>query len=149
MLKSICTGIVVLGFAAAPAFAGQRPTPTQWPTPTPKTDKPTMDKAASADQSFVMKAAKGGMAEVQLGQLATEKASSEEVKKFGQRMVTDHGKANDELKSLAQEKHVTLPTEVDAKAKATHDRLAEMSGPEFDRAHTRYKLTDHRTAETD
>ena len=104
-----------------------------------------MDKAASADQSFVMKAAKGGMAEVQLGQLATEKASSEEVKKFGQRMVTDHGKANDELKSLAQEKHVTLPTEVDAKAKATHDRLAKMSGAAFDRAYMQHMLADHRT----
>jgi len=145
MLKSICAGIVVLGCVAVPAFAGQPPTPTQAPTPTPKAEKRTMDKPVSADQVFVMKAARGGMAEVQLGQLAVEKASSDEVKKFGQRMVTDHGKANDELKSLAQQKNVTLPTDVDAKDKATHDRLAKMSGAEFDRAYMRSMLSDHRT----
>src|SRR5262249_10894072 len=145
MMKSIVTGIVVLGFAAAPAFAGQPPTPTQSPTPTPKTDKPTMDKSGSADQSFVTKAAQGGMAEVQLGQLAADNASTDEVKKCGQRMVTDHGKANDELKSLAQQKHITLPTDVDAKDKALHDRLAKMSGAAFDRAYMQHMLTDHKT----
>ena len=121
MLKSICSGIVVLGLAAVPAFAGQPPTPTQTPTATPKTEKPTMDKASSADHACVMKAAEGGMAEVELGQLAADKATSDEVKKFGQRMVTDHGKANDELKSLAQQKNITIPTQVNAKDKATHE----------------------------
>ena len=144
MLKSICSGIVVLGLAATPAFAGQPPTPTQTPTPTPKTEKATMDKAGDADHMFVMKVAKGGLAEVQLGQLAADKASSDEVKKFGQRMVTDHNKANDELKTLAQQKNITLPTEVDAKDKATHDRLAKLSGAAFDRAYMQHMVTDHR-----
>src|SRR4051812_38658851 len=99
---------------------------------------------AAADQTFVMKAAKGGLAEVQLGQLAADKASSPDVKQFGQRMVTDHGKANDELKTLAQQKNITLPTDLDAKDKATHDRLAKMSGAEFDRAYMQHMLMDHR-----
>ena len=54
-----------------------------------------------ADKTFVKKAAAGGLAEVELGQLATQKASSEDVKKFGQRMVDDHSKANDQLKQVA------------------------------------------------
>src|SRR4051794_36516517 len=62
----------------------------------------------ASDQHFVMDAAKGGLAEVELGQLASQKASSDQVKQFAQRMVTDHGKANDELKSLAQSKQITL-----------------------------------------
>src|SRR5947208_1186951 len=62
-----------------------------------------------ADTKFMKEAAEGGMAEVALGQLAVEKASSTDVKKFGQRMVDDHGKANDELKQLASQKNVKLP----------------------------------------
>ena len=61
-------------------------------------------------------AAIGGMAEVELGTLAKEKASNPDVKAFGDRMVTDHSKANDELKQWAQQKNVTLPAEIDAKS---------------------------------
>jgi putative membrane protein len=147
MLKSICTGMVVFGLAAAPAFAGQQPSAAgQQPTTAQKADKTMSGKTASgdADHMFVMKAAKGGLAEVQLGQLAADKASSDEVKKFGQRMVTDHGKANDELKSLAQQKNITLPTDLDAQDKALHDRLTKMSGAAFDRAYMQHMLADHR-----
>jgi putative membrane protein len=139
MMRVIFAGTIVLGLAAMPAVAGQD-------TATAKKGQKTAGANASAgsDQMFVTKAAKGGLAEVQLGQLAAEKASSDEVKKFGQRMVTDHGKANDELKSLAQSKNITLPTDVDPKDKATHDRLAKLSGAAFDRAYMQNMLTDHR-----
>ena len=56
------------------------------------------------------KAAKGGMMEVAMGQIAEQKAQSDDVKSFGKRMVTDHGKANDELKSIASKKGVQLPS---------------------------------------
>jgi len=91
-----------------------------------------------------MEAARGGMGEVELGQLASQKAQSDQVKQFAQRMVQDHGKANDELKSLAQQKNITLPTELDAKHKATHDRLSKLSGAQFDRAYMQDMLQDHR-----
>jgi putative membrane protein len=54
----------------------------------------------AADTKFLKEAAEGGMAEVALGQMAVDKASSADVKKFGQRMVDDHSKANDQLKQL-------------------------------------------------
>jgi putative membrane protein len=62
------------------------------------------------DKTFIKKAAKGGMMEVSMGQVAEQKAQSEDVKSFGKRMVTDHSKANDELKSIASKKGVQLPT---------------------------------------
>jgi len=99
--------------------------------------------AQSADQPFAREAAIGGMAEVALGNLAKEKASSADVKQFGDRMVTDHGKANDELKQWAQQKHVTLPAAIDGKHQATHDRLAKLSGEAFDKAYMSDMVMDH------
>jgi putative membrane protein len=62
------------------------------------------------DKMFMKKAAKGGMMEVAMGKLAEEKGQSDDVKAFGKRMVTDHGKANDELKKIAEQKNVKLPS---------------------------------------
>jgi len=66
---------------------------------------------SAKDKSFMMKAAKGGMMEVEWGKLAAEKGQNADVKKFGNRMVTDHSKANNELMALAKEEGVTLPAE--------------------------------------
>src|SRR5437667_12110480 len=74
---------------------------------------------ATVPTAFAKEAARGGMGEVQLGTLASDKAQDPDVKSFGQRMVTDHSKANDELKQLATQKSWTLPTELNAKDKAT------------------------------
>ena len=62
------------------------------------------------DKTFMKKAAKGGTMEVAMGQVAEQKAQSDDVKSFGKRMVTDHSKANDELKSIASKKGVQLPS---------------------------------------
>jgi putative membrane protein len=136
-MKTILAGLVVLGLALAPAFAGQQPTTAQ------KADK-VMAGGKLPDENFVIKAARGGMAEVELGKLAVDKAASDEVKKFGQRMVDDHSRANDELKTLAQNKHINLPTEIDTQEKALHDRLAKLTGASFDRAYMQAMVADHR-----
>ena len=101
-------------------------------------------KVSSSDRKFIEKAAQGGMAEVQLGKLATEKASAPEVKQFGQRMVDDHGKANDQLKQLAGQKGVTLPTTMDKSAQKEYDRLSKLSGAEFDREYMKHMVSDHK-----
>lgn len=103
-----------------------------------------MTNSGSPDQTFMNKAAQGGMAEVKLGSLAKDHAKSQSVKDFGQRMVDDHTKANEELKSLAAKKNVTLPTDVDAKDQAIYDRLAKLNGAAFDKAYMRDMVTDHR-----
>jgi putative membrane protein len=82
--------------------------------------------------------------EVELGRLAAEKASNAEVKQFAQRMVDDHGKANQQLSTIAQQKNVQVPTELTGKAKADHDRLSKLSGEQFDRAYMQLMVQDHR-----
>src|SRR4029434_10228903 len=65
---------------------------------------------SAKDKAFMRKAAKGGMMEVAMGRMAEQNAQSDDVKSFGKRMVTDHSKANDELKSIASKKGVQLPS---------------------------------------
>src|SRR5213595_31557 len=65
---------------------------------------------SAKDKTFMKKAAKGGMMEVAMGKVAEQNAQSDDVKSFGKRMVTDHSKANDELKSIASKKGVQLPS---------------------------------------
>ena len=72
-----------------------------------------------------MEAARGGLAEVELGKLAQEKAASDQVKNSGKRMVHDHSKANDELKSLAESRKITLPIDLDARDKALRNRRVQ------------------------
>ena len=102
-----------------------------------------------ADQHFMMKAAQGGMAEVELGKLAAEKGSSDEVKKFGQRMVDDHSKAGDQLKQIASEKGIALPQQLSAKDRALKDRLSKLNGEEFDKAYLSDMVKDHTQDATD
>src|ERR1700683_4284331 len=74
-----------------------------------------------SDRKFVRGAVQGGMAEVELGKLAIEKGSSDEVKKFGQRMVDDHSKAGDQLKQIASEKGINRAEQLMAKERKTND----------------------------
>lgn len=101
-------------------------------------------QAAFADQSFIKEAALGGLMEVELGRLATEKASNADVKQFGQRMVDDHGKANQQLATIAQQNNIQVPTALTGKPKADYDRLSKLSGEQFDRAYMQLMVQDHR-----
>jgi putative membrane protein len=103
-----------------------------------------MANMAAQDHNFLMDAAMGGMLEVELGRMATTQGASDAVKQFGQRMVDDHGKANQELMSLAQSKGITLPTEIDEKHKKDVTKLSALSGAEFDREYGKMMLSDHR-----
>jgi putative membrane protein len=133
----------------APSRPGsQPPAPPVGQTQTPPADKasgqPLGHSNNTVDASFIKKAAMGGMAEVDLGQLASSKASDDKVKAFAQRMATDHGKANDELKKLAASKQIEVPAALDSKHQATHERLARLSGSAFDRAYVSDMLADHK-----
>lgn len=125
------------------AQAAKQPPSSAKPAAGQTQTKETANAVAPADRAFVREAAIGGMAEVDLGQLAASKAESPDVKQFGQRMVDDHGKANEELKSWASQKNVTLPTELDAKHKAEHTKLEKLSGAAFDRAYMASMVADH------
>lgn len=100
--------------------------------------------ASAADKKFVMNALQGGMAEVQLGQLALEKASSQEVKDFGQKMVDDHTKLGDQMKPVASQIGIPVPADVSSKDKALKARLEKLSGAAFDKAYIHAMVADHK-----
>ena len=108
-------------------------------------DTGTQKMMTSADTTFAMSAAQGGIAEVKLGQLALDKASNPDVKAFGQKMVDDHTKANDQLKSIAANENMTLPADLNAKDQATYDKLSKLSGADFDKAYMKGMVKDHET----
>jgi len=102
------------------------------------------DTVSAADKAFVMKAAQGGMTEVELGQLAASQGASQEVKDFGSKMVTDHGAANAELKTLAASKSITLPDKLDAQHAAMVDKMKALSGAAFDKAYVKAMVAAHK-----
>jgi putative membrane protein len=89
-------------------------------------------RAGLTDALFVKKAGAGGLTEVQLGQLAEQNGSSQEVKDFGAKMVADHGKINDNLKAIAAKDSLTLPDKPTADQQALIDKLTKETGKEFD-----------------
>lgn len=92
---------------------------------------------------FMVEAASGGMMEVTLGKMAASQATNAEVKAFGQMMVTDHTKANEELKTLAAAKNVTLPDIIGDEHQNHIDKLSKLRGAEFDRAYMSHMVEDH------
>ena len=99
---------------------------------------------ASGERKFIETAARHGMAEVQMGQMAQQKAQNPQVKDFAGRMVTDHGKANEELKTLASSKGVQIPTDLDREHKNKSEKLQKASADKFDRDYMEAMVKDHK-----
>lgn len=108
-----------------------------------KADKEKSDNATAAETAFMKKAADGGMTEVELGKVAEKNGQKDNVKSFGAQMVKDHGKAGDDLKSVAGKMNVTLPDKVSAKHQAMIDKMSKMSGDAFDTAYVKAMVEDH------
>ncbi len=120
------------------------------PMPRPEVNNPTsrpdvnQPEARSVDdKKFLKDAAMGGLTEVALGKLAVEKGSSDAVKQFGQKMIDDHTKVNDELKQLAASGKVSVPDALDSKHQSRAEKLAKLSGTEFDKAYIKDQLKYH------
>ena len=95
------------------------------------------------DKTFMEKAAMGGKEEVELGQLAQEKAQNEQVKQFAQRMVTDHSQANSNLMDLSSKLNVTLPTSMDDQQQKDKEKLSKLNGAKFDKEYMKMMVEDH------
>jgi len=125
-------GVLILAFS----FAAFAQTGTQ-------TKAKSSKAGANPDAAFAKKAAQGNMAEVALGKLAQQNAQSDDVKKFGQRMVDDHGKAEQDLEGVASKANITLPKDVSPQQKAEQQRLEKLKGAAFDRAYMAMMVKDH------
>jgi putative membrane protein len=107
------------------------------------TSTPRSAPGDASDARFAKAATLGGMTEIQLGKLASERGSSEVVKAFGERMVVEHGAAGDQLKAAAQKDNITLPSNPAPKTQQTLSRLSKLSGSAFDRAYAEDMVEDH------
>ncbi len=125
-----CSAVV----AVAPAFAQMKDPPGAATTPA---------KGDPADRAFIEKATAGGMLEVELGKIAQQKASNSEVKRFGQKMSGDHARANSELEKIAVNRGVPVPSALPDEKRADVDRLAGLSGEQFDREYMKFMVADH------
>jgi putative membrane protein len=100
---------------------------------------------SAADRSFISQAAYSSLAEVDLGKLAQAQASSQQVRDFGGRMVTEHTQMNNDLIALASNKGITPPSSTDDGREAIADMLEQLSGSDFDRQYIPQQLADHET----
>lgn len=98
----------------------------------------------TSEKQFVQKAAAGNTAEIKLAQLAEQKSQDSKVKDFANRMITDHGKANNDLKPIADAAYVGMPDQLKGEAKATYNVLEKLSGRNFDRMYISNMVIDHR-----
>ena len=150
--------------AQMPPGGGQQTSPSQQTTPgTQPGMQPgasPMDQATSSnqdpngpaammDKAFVHQALQGGMAQVQLGQLALQKSSNPDVKLFAQKMVADHTKLGDAMKQVAQQMNVKPPDSLSGKDKSTIAKLNALNGDAFDRAYIKDMVKDHKQDEKD
>lgn len=101
------------------------------------------DKGVLTAQTFVTKAVKDGMLQIQLGQLAADHAESDAVKEFAQRMVDDHTKTNEELTTLAEKKAWEVPKEMGGGHESIKNQLERLDGKMFDREYMKMMVKDH------
>jgi len=100
-------------------------------------------QVAAEDMQFIKDAAQSGMAEIKMGELASSNGESQQVKDLAQKLVTDHGKVNAELKQLATKKGATLPDAVSEKQKTMLEHLSSLKGSEFDSAFKQHAVENH------
>jgi len=159
---ALVAGAALLG--GSPAMAqmspsgGQQSAPTQGAPPMSRPGASPMDQtangnqdpngtAAMMDKQFVRSALEGGMAEVQMGQLAAQKSSNPDVKEFGQKMVDDHTKLGDQMKQVAAQMNVKVPDSLSSKDKSTIAKLSALNGDAFDKAYIKDMVKDHKKDE--
>lgn len=96
------------------------------------------------DKKFLRDFSQGGLAEIKLGQLASTRASSDDVKEFGAKMVADHTQMEKNLSPIAEEMGVRLPKDLNKPDQAQYDKLSKLASEDFDKEYLTMMLDDHR-----
>ncbi len=127
---------IVLAFAAALTLAGVNAVAQTMKTP-PGT-------LVNGDQTFLNDAIQGDLAEIDVGKLAQQKGSAQDVKQFGRTLEKDHSQHLQKAKQTAQQMGLNAPSEPSAKQKKTYDQLSKLSGAQFDRQFAQEMVSDHK-----
>lgn len=142
MKRLLATTSLLIAFAT-PVWAQQGNPAGATPGTETRSGMPAATQPNVVDRNFARSAAAGGLAEVELGRLADQKGKSSEARKFAERMVSDHSKANNELKQLAAAANIALPKAPDAEDQAMRERLDKAQGDAFDRDYIRGQIAAH------
>lgn len=134
---------LAVGVSATAAAQPPRPDPAGTNPPPIARESTQEMPSRGADQAFAQKAAGGGAAEVELAQLAMQKASNDAVKQLASRIESDHTKANQQLASIGSDKGWQLPSSPSSEGQATKNKLEKLSGDAFDRAYVEAMIKDH------
>ena len=131
-----------------PGAAIDTQTPGTTPIPNPADNLGHMggvnaEQQTAIDKMFVKKAMQGGLAQVQLGELTLKKSNSDPVKQFARKMI-DHTKLNEQMRPVAQDLGVQIPTEVSKKDKSLISKMQDLSGPAYDQAYIKDMVKDHK-----
>jgi putative membrane protein len=144
MKRLLAAALCIAAFTVASAWAQQQGNPAgATPGTQSRSGLPASNQPNVADRNFARAAAAGGLAEVELGRLADHNGRSPEARRFGQRMVEDHTKANNQLKGLAAAANIPLPNALGPEDQAMRERLDKMQGDAFDRDYIRGQISAH------
>ena len=146
MRATLCAGLVTLMALVTPGAAAAQIGNPAMMAPDTRFEAPGVpgpNETNTTDVLFAQLTAEGGLAEVVLGELATERAVSEAVQEFAARMVEDHTTANDELAGIAERSEIPLPDELNAEHQAMQARLEALEGAAFELAYMRGQVVDH------
>lgn len=145
MSKSLITAATLTGLLAlSPAFAQTATTTKTTTTKAAAKTTTSTSTLSSGDRKFLTDASQGGMLEVELGKIAAQKSSNPDVKAFGQRMVDDHSKADDQLKQVAAGKGVTLSDKLSPTKQKEVEKYNKLSGAAFDSSYISHMVSDHK-----
>jgi len=132
-----------------PGAAIDTQTPGTTPIPNPADNLGHMggvnaEQQAAIDKMFVKKAMQGSIAQVQLGELTLKKSNSDQVKQFARKMIEDHTRQNEQMRPVAQDLGVEIPTEASKKDKSLINKMQDLSGAAYDQAYIKDMVKDHK-----
>jgi putative membrane protein len=133
--KMLTAAFVVVGLLASLEYESVAQTTPGVTQPSPGAAGQSQTSLSQGDRSFIKEAAQGGMAEVELAQMALKKSSNKTVQLYAQQMINEHTPVNRELMALAQQKGVTPPKAIGPKFEKVRAKLSQLSGANFDRAY--------------
>jgi putative membrane protein len=142
-MRKIAALPVVLTAVLSCACNAENRNATDRNTPNEPSVGTTGNSVSAGDRDFVEDIGVAGMAEVELGRMAMERAASAEVKEFGDMMVRDHSKAGDELKQVAMKHSIPVPSALDAEHEELKTKLSNLRGAEFDREYMSAMVQGH------
>lgn len=145
-MKHILVTASVLALLASPALAQSNSATPSSQSPSGVSSSATESSRTALNQqdhTFVQQAAEGGLAEVEMGRLAEQKATDPAVQEFGRWMVTDHEMANRRLKAIASREKVTVPNQMSSTQHSEYQKLQGLSGSQFDHQYMQGQLQAH------